>query len=330
MIRKGLCALFSVTVVLVLCAFFYPASSGTDGFLAEGAVFSGTDAPETEEEIKISVFLSEEEGIVNMPLEEYVAGVIAAEMPDSYEKEALKAQAVAARTFAVFKSRLNSREGCVSHKGADVCSSSGCCQGYVRASRKEFPNAVKAAEETAGVIALFHARPIRALYHASSGGHTENAENVYSEALAYLRGVPSPGEDGYSRFQTDLALTLEDLRAFFLSDADVLFLDTLPLSEQLEILSRSESGRVTNIRTGLTSMSGNDFRRKVGLKSTLFEMEFTDDGVIFHSTGYGHGVGMSQTGANAMAKNGSAYDEILTHYYTGIELAALESWLGSG
>jgi len=328
MIRKGLTVLFSLAVIMVLCAFLFPEKTGADSpSVSEGASYR---AQTIWEDQKIKVYLTGENRIREIPLEEYTAGVVAAEMPDSYEKEALRAQAVAARTFALFKSKMYSGEGCLSHKGADVYSSSGCCQGYTEPDKKQNSGAIKASEDTKGVIALFNAHPIRALYHASSGGHTENAENVYSQALAYLRGVPSPGEEAYSRFRTEQKMTISDLRNAFSENPDVIFLDTIPLFDQIEILSRSETGRVTEVRVGLTGMSGSDFRRALGLKSALFDMDFPENDVVFTSTGYGHGVGMSQTGANAMAKNGGSYEEILTHYYTDIEISTLEDWLKSG
>lgn len=332
MIRKGLMALFSVLVVFLLCAFWVPMETDAPGASDKRAAV--TNAPETDapdaDKIMLNVYLNDEKGICQVPLEAYVAGVVAREMPDSYEPEALSAQAVAARTFAVYKSSLFSKEGCASHAGADVCASSACCQGYTAVDETKYKNAVRAAQETQGKIALFHAHPIRALYHASSGGHTENAENVYSEALAYLRGVPSPGEEDYTRFQTETEMTIDDLRKAFRAFPDMLFPDNVPLSEQLEVLSRSDTGRVTEMRVGLTGMSGSDFRRAAGLKSTLFEMEFTDNGVRFRMTGYGHGVGMSQAGAQAMALSGKTHEEILSHYYTGISFSTLAEWLESG
>lgn len=332
MIRKGLTALFSVLVVFLLCAFWTPGNAPVESSAGTTATASESSGARTTiaRNITLRVYLNEEEGVREIPLEEYVAGVIAAEMPDSYAREALRAQAVSARTFAVHKSALFSGEGCASHADADVCASSGCCQGYFPARPEDHKNAILAASDTRGMIALFHARPIRALYHASSGGHTENAENVYSEALAYLRGVPSPGEESYSRFETIAEMDLSALREAFRSYPDVLLLEQLPLSEQLEVLSRSETGRVTSVRVGLCGMSGSDFRRALGLKSAMFQMEFPGDRVVFHMTGYGHGVGMSQAGAQAMALSGKTFQEILCHYYTGISLSTLSEWLESG
>ena len=274
-----------------------------------------------------------------MPLEEYVAGVVAAEMPADFAPEALKAQAVAARTYAVQKSRLFSGEGCARRPEADVCTSSGCCQGCLSAARARealgsgadsaLAAAALAAASTEGEVVVFRGHPIRAMYHASAGGRTEDAENVYASALAYLRGVNSPGEEAYAQYSAETTRTVSQLKDAFLCNDDVVILDGLTLEEQFEILSRSDSGRVTSIRVGLTAMSGTDFRRALSLRSANFSMTFGDDSIRFSTLGFGHGVGMSQTGADAMARRGSDYAEILRWYYTDVEIARLSDILGA-
>ena len=301
---------------VVLIPFLFPAKDEAPG-----------SAPSVSAEARLNVYDAALGETVSIPLEAYVAGVVAAEMPASFDPEALKAQAVAARTYAVQKSARFSGEGCARHPGADVCTSSGCCQGYVSPERADDSRALAAASLAAactrGEVLVFRGRPIRAMYHASAGGHTEDAENVYASALAYLRGVASPGEEAYAQFSAETTRTLSQLREAFAGDENVALLDTLPLEDQLEILSRSASGRVTGIRVGLTAMTGTAFRRALSLRSANFTMSFAEDSVRFSTVGYGHGVGMSQTGADAMARGGSDYEEILKWYYTGVELARL-------
>ena len=249
-----------------------------------------------------------------MNLEDYVAGVVAAEMPALYHMEALKAQAVAARTrVAAGRCRQNA--------DADVCTNAQCCQGYIsEAERFEKWGADadqmnerirQAVQATEGVIMLYDGQPIEVLYHAVSGGYTENAEEVFAQALPYLRGVESPGEEDARGYQTEQIFTKQEI-------ADVFPDATHNGKIELEILGRLESGRVTLIRVGRLTMTGRQFRSALGLKSTNFELFMRDNQIVVAQKGYGHGVGMSQAGADAMAKNGADYMAILSHYYTGI------------
>lgn len=330
--KKGLYAVLSLMVIVLLSAFFLPERAGENVekkfFGALPGLFymekkAGLEKENTE--ITVDVYLMEEEKIRTVPLEEYVAGVVAAEMPMNYQREALNAQAVAARSYALFKSKWYSGEGCLSHPGADVCSSPGCCQGYRPPDEETYKNAIKAAKETENLIVTFRNHPIRALYHACSGGHTENAENVYTEALAYLRGIPSPGEEGHSRYENRVEMHISELAEAFLENENVEFFTDYPLSRQMEILSKTDTGRVKEVRIGLYRMTGNEFRRMLTLDSLNFQMEFDDEKamVAFITKGYGHGVGMSQAGAEAMAQKGKAFGEILMHYYSGVSIQNL-------
>lgn len=320
--RKAICAGASFAALLVLCACFFPArTSGTEAAGERAEEGSGA---------YVTVYDVSAERLERVPLEAYVGGVVAAEMPSEYHEEALKAQAVAARTFALFKSPVNGGGGCVRHPGADVCSSASCCQGYlteVQARERLGMRAEaameagrRAAEATAGEVLMFRGHLIRAMYHACAGGYTENAENVYSSAIAYLRSVASPGEEEYPQYSDTTEIPMAAIQEALADWEDVLLLDELDPEDQLEVIGRSETGRVTQIRVGLTALTGTEFRRALGLRSTNFEMEFSGKTVIFKTIGYGHGVGMSQTGADAMAARGARYDEILAWYYTGAEL----------
>jgi len=335
--KKSLYAVLSLMVVVLLSAFFLPERAGEQTekkfFGALPALFYMEKENENADEdnlVTVDVYLDEEQKVRAIPLEEYVAGVVAAEMPMQYQSQALCAQAVAARSYALFKSKWYSGEGCLSHPGADVCSSPGCCQGYRPPDGEMYKNAVKAAKETENLIVTFRNHPIRALYHACSGGHTENAENVYTEALAYLRGVPSPGEEEYSRYENSVKMHITELEEAFLDDQYVEFLPDYPLSRQMEILSASDTGRVKEVRIGLYKLSGNEFRRKLNLDSLNFQMEFDDEYnfVTFTTKGYGHGVGMSQAGAEAMAQDGKTYDDILMHYYSGVSVQNMDEIIG--
>ncbi len=257
--------------------------------------------------------------MVRMYREAYLVGAVAAEMPAIYDIEALKAQAVAARTRVVFG-------GCRTHPGADVCGDSTCCQGYLDDQEQKArwgedcakyrAKIEQAVDETRGLILTYDGKPIEVLYHAVSGGWTENSELVYANALPYLRGVPSPGEESVPGFETVVTVSQTELCRLFPDEAKNGMV-------ALEVLERSASGRVLTIRVGAHTMTGRMFRQALGLRSTQFDLAYDGDIVAITQRGYGHGVGMSQAGANAMAENGMGFEEILLHYYTGVELERL-------
>jgi stage II sporulation protein D len=269
--------------------------------------------------------------ITKMGLEEYVFCVLAAEMPASFAPEALKAQAVAARTFAVHKIMYG---GCSRYSGADVCSDSNHCQAYI--SEDDMKSKWKdqydiyaaklrlAVSQTAGKIITYDNDPILVLYHASSAGYTEDVENVYSKALPYLRSVPSP-DDGKV---TTLESKEEYDRSWFCNTVNKAYpkakLTAGNLEKQVSIISRYPSGRISSIKLGGANITGVAFRRLVDCRSANFTVAFNTYSVIVTTEGYGHGVGMSQDGAQAMALEGSNYVDILTYYYTGVKVADME------
>ena len=267
--------------------------------------------------------------LVTMNLEDYILDVVAAEMPATFELEALKAQAVAARTFTIRKIMYG---GCNSLKGADICSKSNHCQAFSTQEQMQSKwqnnydaNTTKllsAVEQTRGEILTYDNQPILMLYHASSYGFTENVENVYSKALPYLRSVSSP------EVSNDTVTTREEFeRIQFVKDINAAYpkagLSASQLEKQISILSRFPSGRVNMIKLGGAAISAIDLRHIIEMRSTNFTIGFDRYSVILTTRGYGHGVGMSQTGANVMAQEGSGYMDILSHYYTGTKLTKL-------
>lgn len=261
-----------------------------------------------------------------VPLEQYVCSVVAAEMPASYHLEALKAQAVAARTRAL-RQRLEG--GCSAHPDADICTDSGHCQAFATSAtcRSRWGDSyvayesrvVSAVKATRGLVLTYEGKPITVLYHAISGGQTEDAQAVFSSAEPYLVGVSSVGEEGASGFTADLTLTRVET-AKRLNEAFGTALRPADLDTQLRIHQYSASGRASTVFLGDKEVSGVALRQALGLRSTWLELLFTGESVTFRQRGYGHGVGMSQAGANAMAARGQDYTEILTHYYTGTKL----------
>lgn len=268
--------------------------------------------------------------IVPMGLEDYVLGVVAAEMPASFEPEALKAQAVAARTFAVRRVLYG---GCSQYPGADVCDQSSHCQAYCTLEEMKdkwkngfdtyYARIEQAVAETAGKIVTYRGEPILMLYHASSAGFTESVENVFSQSLPYLRSVPSP--DGEV---TDLEKKEEYGRAWFCEAVNKAWpkagLSAESLEKQVSVASRFQSGRADAVKLGGATVEATELRKLIGLRSTNFTVSYTQSSIVFTTEGNGHGVGMSQYGAQALAKQGKNYMEILKYYYTGVEVAEMK------
>lgn len=259
--------------------------------------------------------------VVSMPLEEYLIGVVAAEMPASYELEALKAQAVAARTYTVYKSLHG---GCSAHEGADICTDSTHCQAYLTAEKMAsrwkgdtniyVEKIIEAVNSTRGEMIYYEGEQIQVFYHASSGGRTENSENVYSKALPYLVSVKSEGEENSSNYYGTVTVSRDEFKSRMKAFSSDISFKNLPLIGQI---TRYESGRVNTIQIGSKTFTGREVRSIFSLNSANFTVDVSDS-ITFSTIGFGHGVGLSQTGANAMAKQGSSYIDILTHYFSGV------------
>ena len=266
-----------------------------------------------------------------MSLNEYLIGVVGGEMPASFPLEALKAQAVAARTYAVRRMACYGGKGC-GKDGADICTDSSCCQAYtapeeLRANwgdnaRRCMDKLTEAVYSTEGEVILYNGSPIEALYHSSAGGRTEDAQNVFSSALPYLVGVESPGEEG-SKYHGEKQYTPREFAAAVNKKWPKAKLDRKKLSSQVEILSRYDSGQVETLRLNKITVSGKEMRKLLNLNSANFTIDISDT-VLIRTVGYGHGVGMSQYGARAMALGGADYREILTHYYTGVDIDKMD------
>lgn len=261
--------------------------------------------------------------LTDMPLEEYIVGVVAAEMPASFEPEALKAQAVAARTYTMYK---KNHGGCDAHSGADICSDSTHCQAYLTAeemadnwgasAKAYIQKILDAVEQTRGEMIYYDGEPIQVFFHASAGGRTENSENVYSKPLPYLVSVESQGEENSSNYFGEVCVSRKEFTKRMKAFSASISFDGKPLIGQVD---RFDSGRVQSIEVGSETFTGREMREIFGLNSANFTVEAGDD-VTFSTIGFGHGVGMSQTGANAMAKQGADYHEILTHYFQGVTI----------
>lgn len=251
---------------------------------------------------------------------EYLTRVLAAEMPASFEENALKAQAVAARTYAMYKSSSGSHE-------ADVCTDSSHCQAYLTDEEMHqnwgsdydtyYARLKKAVTDTDGQYLTYGEKPVMAVFHSMGGGRTENSSDVWGQSVPYLVSVDSPGEEAAANYLSSLSIPFEEFAAKIKAQYPKASI-TSPMDVSSPVLT--EGGHVKTIIVGGCSIPGTTMRSIFSLRSTMFSLSFDQNTVTFSVQGYGHGVGMSQYGANAMAKNGSSYKEILTHYYPGTQL----------
>ena len=266
--------------------------------------------------------------VEELNMDEYLYGVVSAEMPASYDKEALKAQAIVARTYTIYQIR-NSPD---KHVGAGMCDSYACCQAWISKEERlnkweeaeresNWQKIVSAVDETSGKIVTYGGTPINAFFHSNSGGITESSVNMWGCIdYPYLKSVQTSGEDGYSQYSSNVTITNEDLLNKIKEKYSNIEID-FTNNESIKIIDYTESNRVRTVRFGNVEMAGTEARTLLGLKSTNFEISRTDNDVTFSVIGYGHGVGMSQTGADSMAKSGSNFEEIIKHFYTGVEIS---------
>ena len=260
---------------------------------------------ENEESMYVSIARSD--GDIQIELEEYVVQVVGSEMPASFDLEALKAQAIASRTF-VMSRKLKVDDSTKT-------------QAYQ--SDEQFRNKWKdnydtyltkikeAVYETTGMIMTYDGEIVRALFHSCSNGHTANSNEYYTSKIPYLVSVESPYDiEVNSNFEKNVEIEKTEI-INKLGDWDI------------EVLSWYDSGYVKEVRVGDKIMSGKDVREALSLRSSCFEVLIKRNAVVFITYGYGHGVGMSQYGAQGMALNGYDYEDILKHYYTGIEISSI-------
>ncbi len=294
-------------------------------------------APSLEAEpVYLTVYEKETGRTGEMELEDYIYHVLAGEMPASYPLEALKAQAVAARSYALWKSGLFGG-GCGRGGDADVCTDSGHCMAYAsdeklqknwggeyETNREKLQRAVA---ETAGLVCAYDGEPIQALFHAVSGGRTEDAAAVFQNALPYLVSVESAGEEDAGRFSADVTYSREELARRLNAAFPGAGLTARTLESKLRVVSRTESGRAETVLIGNREATGREVRKALDLDSANLTFCFEGDSVCIHTQGFGHGVGLSQAGAEAMAQDGAGYEEILTHYYSGVEICPLAALL---
>lgn len=268
----------------------------------------------------ISVMRVSNEEVENIPVEQYVAGVVSSEMPSEFEMEALKAQAVAARTFTVnflLNGEKNDNYDLTDTTQHQVYKSEQELQEQWGPEYHEKMNKInQAVKETEGQIITYDSAPITASFFSTSNGYTENSEDYWEGEVDYLRSVESPWDEESPEFSMQTTLTVAEVSEAL----------EIPLQDDKEIpmeISHTDSGRVAEISIAGNAFTGPEFRDKLGLRSSDFTIEQSDGHLIFTTQGFGHGVGMSQFGANGMAAEGKNYDDIIHHYYTDVEISQI-------
>lgn len=270
----------------------------------------------------IRLLMTESNVVVEMNLNDYLKGVLVGEMPVSYELEALKAQAVVARTYTLYKIKNATSKHL---NGADMCDDINCCQAYKtkeyaftswddETENEKWAKFEKAVNETSGEVILYNNELINAFFHAHSGGKTENVKYLWSnEEIPYLVSV-----DGN---EADMK---NDSKSFTKDEFKNIINSKVPNysdDSKIVIESYTGSGRADKVKIADVTLNAQELRSMLGIRSTNFRVEESGDTITFYTVGYGHGVGLSQEGANQMAKNNSTYIDIIKHYYTGVEVS---------
>ena len=259
-----------------------------------------------------------------MTLERYLTGEVRGEMPAAFEMEALRAQAAAERSYVYYQLAAGRKDA---HPDADFCTDHTCCSAYLSetAAREKWggdfapwnTRVEQAVSDTDGQVVLYNGRPILAVFHSSSAGRTAAAGDVWSGDLPYLVSVDSPeGEETVPNYYSTVTFTAAEVKEKLLAAHPELKLSGTP-DRWFGAAAENGSGRVETVSVGGTDIEGTELRRIFGLRSACFTVAADSESVTFRVTGYGHGVGMSQYGANQLAREGKTWQEILEWYYTG-------------
>jgi len=266
--------------------------------------------------------LDKEGALLEMDLEEYTRGVVLAEMSAYSGDEALKAQAIAARTYALRRCDTKDR-----HSIGAVCMRSTCCQAWIsdedyiekRGTQKLWQRIADAVAATSGLVVTYEGKLAETTYFSCSGGRTESAKAVWKSEIPYLQSVLSPGEEAAKAFSQTFYFTKTEF--FQLLGRE---LSGKP-SQWIGSITYTEGGGIATIDIGGVTYSGTQLRSLLKLPSTAIQIITDQEGIQFYTRGHGHRVGMSQYGAQAMAEAGCLYSQILAHYYPGTRIDKWEN-----
>lgn len=267
-----------------------------------------------------------DESVEELNIDEYLYGVVSSEMPANFEQEALKAQAVVARTYTIYKITGDKK-----HENSDICDDSKCCQAWISKEKRlerweegeretNWNKVVEAVNSTKGKIVTYNGEPINAFFHANSGGTTEAPINVWGgSGYPYLQSVATSGEENYSQYSSEVILSKKEFENKIREKYSDFKIDWTQ-EKSIEVLEYTNGNRIKTIKVGNKNLAGVEVRTILGLKSANFEISIEEEKIRFNVKGYGHGVGMSQTGADSLAKQGKNYEEIIKHFYVGVEI----------
>ena len=323
-----------IVIILVPAMLVLPFSDDeTSGKLAENIEQKGTNQRSkknsTEGAVEVAVYRTASKEIQNLPLESYLIGVVAAEMPADFEKEALKAQALTARTYIVNQLIQNNRLGLPD--GADVSDSE---MHQVFKNDQELKalwgsdydwkikKITEAVQETSGQILTYEGNPITATFFSTSNGYTENSEDYWKAAYPYLKSVSSPWDTKSPKFHNKVVMSVAEFE-------QKLGVNVSDSSQIGTIIERTSGKRVGVVEIGGKTLTGKQIREKLNLMSSDFDWERQGDQIAITTKGYGHGVGMSQYGANGMAQEGKDYQDIVKYYYKGVAIESSNKWLNT-
>ncbi len=289
----------------------------------EKNVSPGTD-------LSIDVYMDDIDKVVKMNFEDYILGVVAGEMPASFHVEALKAQALAARTYTMLRMRQFGGSGCSKHPEAEICTDPTHCQAYKNPTtvKKDLDKLKEAVYGTAGEVIVYDNKLIDAVFHSTSGGKTENSEEIWSSKVPYLRSVISQYEEHSPKYVAQQEVTIDNFIQGIKKLDPVVKINKKNIKNEIKVLERSEGGRITKLKIGDKTFDGMDVRNVLGLNSSNFNYTVGMNTILFTVIGNGHGIGLSQYGADGMAKNGAGYRDIVMHYYQGVDIVDINDLSG--
>ena len=278
-------------------------------------------------ERSLTVYIKDEDRVEEMQESQYLKEVVAAEMPADFEFEALKAQAVAARSYLVSRQNAYKTSGTPKeHKGADMCTDPTHCKAWISEEKrreswgkdddKKWDKISKAVEETKDEVITYNGEVISAVFHSTSSGRTENSKDVWGGERPYLVSVESEGDLSSPKYKSEKEISLDEFKKIAKDN-----IEGVDFSKGIVgNIARSEAGGIITVEIGGVAVKGTVFRKIYDLRSTNVNITVDGNKAIFDVTGFGHGVGMSQYGANYLAAQGKSYTEILKAYYTGVEI----------
>ncbi|WP_226671445.1 stage II sporulation protein D [Metabacillus litoralis] len=318
-------------ILLIPTLLVTPFMDQSKGKLGEELTVAKSNVPVlAESPVDVPVYRSQAKKVENIPLEEYVIGVVASEMPAEFELEALKAQALAARTY-ITKQLMNGKNIGTPEGSGSVVTDTTMHQVYKNQEelKKQWGNdyaaklnkITEAVAATQGKILTYEKKPIDASFFSTSNGYTENSEAYWKEAIPYLKSVESTWDEKSPKFYDQKIITIKQFENQLGVKVDT-SKDTVGTIKEL-----TPGKRVAKVEISGKEFTGRQIREKLELKSSDFTWQIKGDSIVIKTEGFGHGVGMSQYGANFMAEAGKSYEEIVTHYYQGTEIGTAEPFL---